>query len=141
MNVVGVRSNFVAAAQAAPLMIRQGTALNVNISFCIARRYYGNVLYGDAKADVDAMSHDMGNELKPHGVGVVSLYPGHLIDRKPKPNPKRETAQFVGRVITAMALDPAVHVRSGEVFETARLAKEYRVLHTDGTLPIPYDHL
>ncbi|MDJ0820615.1 MAG: SDR family NAD(P)-dependent oxidoreductase [Paracoccaceae bacterium] len=141
MNIVGVRSNYVATACAAPLMIGQGNGLIVNISFYAARRYYGNMLYGAAKASVDAMSRDMAHELKPHGVSVVSLYPGHVIDRKPKPNPKRETAQFIGRVIAALALDPDLQTLSGAVLETARLAQTYGVLDTDGTQPIPYDTL
>ena len=33
-------------------------------------------MYGLAKAASDRMAADMAHELKPHGVTVVSLYPG-----------------------------------------------------------------
>jgi NAD(P)-dependent dehydrogenase (short-subunit alcohol dehydrogenase family) len=34
------------------------------------------VQYGVAKAATDKMGSDMAVELKPHGVAVISLYPG-----------------------------------------------------------------
>jgi dehydrogenase/reductase SDR family protein 1 len=58
MHRVGVRSNYVAASHAAAMMVAQGNGLIVNISFYAARRYYGNVAYGAAKAATDAMSRD-----------------------------------------------------------------------------------
>ncbi len=141
MHRVGVRSNYVAASCAAPIMIAQGAGLIVNISFYAARRYYGNVAYGAAKAATDAMSRDMAHELKPHGVAVMSLYPGHVIDRKKGKMPKRETAQFVGRAVAALAADPKVLRKSGEIQQAALLAREYGFLDLDGTQPEPYDTL
>jgi len=141
MHQVGVRSNYVAASFAAPMMIAQGSGLIVNISFYAARKYYGNVAYGAAKAATDAMSRDMAHELKPYGVSVLSLYPGHVIDRKKGRMPKRETAQFVGRAIAALAADPDIMARSGQIQEAALLARAYGFTDLDGTQPEPYDTL
>ena len=141
MHQVGVRSNYVAASCAAPIMIAQGSGLIINISFYAARRYYGNVAYGAAKAATDAMSRDMAHELKPHGVAVVSLYPGHVIDKKTVKMPKRETAHFVGRAVAALAADPDVMSRSGKIQEAAMLARDYGFTDVDGALPKPYDAL
>ena len=141
MHRVGVRSNYVASALAVPHMIKQGSGLIVNISFYAARRYYGNVAYGAAKAAVDAMSRDMAAELKPHGVAVVSLYPGHVIDKKSKPTPKRESSQFVGRAIAALASDPTILARSGEIQEASVLAHEYGFTDIDGVRPVRFDTL
>ncbi len=141
MHRVGVRSNYVAAGCAAPVMIAQGSGLIVNISFYAARKYYGNVAYGAAKAATDAMSRDMAHELKPLGVAVMSLYPGHVIDSKKGKMPKRESARFVGRAIAALAADPDVMKRSGTIQETAVVARQYGFTDVDGTQPEPFDTL
>ncbi len=141
MHRVGVRSNYVAASYAAPVMIAQGSGLIVNISFYAARRYYGNVAYGAAKAATDAMSRDMAHQLKPHGVSVVSLYPGHVIDKKKGKMPKRETARFVGRAVAALAADPDVMARSGDIQQAALLAQDYGFTDVDGVQPRPYARL
>ncbi len=122
-------------------MIAQGAGLIVNISFYAARKYYGNVAYGAAKAATDAMSRDMAAELKPHGVAVVSLYPGHVIDKKKGKMPKRESAQFVGRAVAALGSDPKIMKRSGQVQQVALLGQDYGFLDIDGTQPAPYDTL
>jgi dehydrogenase/reductase SDR family protein 1 len=72
----GVRAAFVASSEAARMMVRNRRGLIVNISFWAARKHLGNVIYGIAKAATDKMSADMAHELRPHGVAVVSLYPG-----------------------------------------------------------------
>ena len=41
-----------------------------------AQKHLGNVAYGVAKAATDKMTADMAEELRSHGVSVVSLYPG-----------------------------------------------------------------
>lgn len=141
MHRVGVRSNYVAASYGAPMMIAQGSGLIVNISFYAARKYYGNVAYGAAKAATDAMSRDMAHELKPHGVSVMSLYPGHVIDKKKGSMPKRETAHFVGRAIAALAADPKLIKRTGEIQQVAMLAREYDFTDVDGAQPNLFDNL
>lgn len=141
MHVVGVRSNYVASVFAAQAMLEQGRGLIVSISFYSGRRYHGNVPYGVAKAAVDRLAQDMAEELKPHGIASVSLYPGHVIERKPSPNPRRETAQFVGRAVAALASDPEIMDRSGQILVAAELAREYGFTDTDGTQPEPCDTL
>ena len=72
----GVRAHYHASQLAAPSMIAQRRGLIVNISFWAAQKHIGNVAYGVSKAATDKMTADMATELKPHGVAVVSLYPG-----------------------------------------------------------------
>lgn len=141
MHSVGVRSNYVASVFAAQMMLERNSGLIVSISFYSGRKYYGNVAYGVAKAAVDRLASDMAEELKPYGIASVSLYPGHVIDRKTSPNPKRESAQFVGRAIAALASDPKILERTGQILVVAELAKEYGFTDIDGTQPPPYDTL
>lgn len=72
----GVRAHYQASQLAAPSMIAQRRGLIVNISSWAAQKHLGNVAYGVSKAATDKLTADMAAELKPHGVAVVSLYPG-----------------------------------------------------------------
>jgi len=141
MNNVGVRSNYVASVYATQMMINQEQGLIVNISFYASRKYYGNVIYGVAKASVDKMTMDMSIELKKSNITCVSLYPGYINDNKKNPNPKKESSQFVGRAIAALSSDPNLISKTGKILVAAELAKEYGFTDIDGTQPIPYDTL
>jgi dehydrogenase/reductase SDR family protein 1 len=68
-----------------------------------------------------------------------SLYPGHVIDKKKSPNPKRESSQFVGRAVAALSADPHVLAKSGQIVVAAELGVEYGFKDLDGTQPVPHD--
>ena len=76
MLVAGVRAAFIASSLAAKIMIPQRRGLIVNIRSWAGRKYIGNVIYGVSKAATDKMTSDMAQELRPHGIAAVSLYPG-----------------------------------------------------------------
>jgi dehydrogenase/reductase SDR family protein 1 len=141
MHMVGVRSNYIASVFAAQIMQKQGHGLIVSISFYAGRKYYHNVPYGVSKAAVDRLAQDMAVELSPYNVASVSLYPGHVIDVKKTRKAKRESAQFVGRAVAALAADPGIMNRTGQILVAAELAREYGFTDTDGTQPDPYDTL
>lgn len=138
---VGVRSNFIASVYASEIMLKQKQGLIVNISFYASRKYYGNVIYGIAKAAVDKMSMDMAVELKPHRIACVSVYPGYINDNKKVPDPKKESSQFVGRAIAALGSDTNIMSKTGHILVAAQLAKEYGFKDVDKTQPVPYDTL
>ena len=139
MNNVGVRSNYIASTYATHLMLKNKIGLIVNISFYASRKYYGNVIYGVAKAAVDKMTLDMSEELKKHNIACISLYPGWIDDKRKAPNPKKETSLFVGRAITALASDNDIMKRTGQILVAAELAKEYNFTDIDGVQPEPLD--
>ncbi len=141
MTIVGVRSNYIASVYATRLMLKNNGGLIVNISFFASRKYYGNVAYGVSKAAVDKMTQDMAVELKPKNIACISLYPGYIDDHKKTPNNKKESSQFVGRAIAALANDEGVMGKTGKILIAADLGKEYGFLDIDGTLPLPYDTL
>lgn len=141
MTIVGVRSNYIASVFGARIMTKNKSGLIVNISFYAGKKYYRNVIYGTAKAAVDKMTMDMAVELKPYNVSCVSLYPGYIDDKKRIANPKKETSQFVGMGIAALALDENVISKSGSILIAAELGKEYGFKEIDGSQPIPFDTL
>ena len=137
---VGLRSHFVAAQYAVPMMLRQERGLVVNISSSGAVTKIGIVPYGVVKAAVDHMTGEMASELDGTGVAVVSLWPpptrteGMLADADPDVNTARwSSPEFTGRVITALVGDQRLRTRSGKALRVRDLARELGVLD-DATL-------
>jgi dehydrogenase/reductase SDR family member 1 len=103
------------------------------------------VIYGVSKAATDKMTADMAQELRPHGVTAVSLYPGlvrtEAVLRSAEAGwfdlSNSESPEFIGRVIAALWRDPALLQRSGQVLVAARVASELGVRDVDGTQPAP----
>ncbi len=142
MMDAGVRAAFVAASLAAPKMIAQRQGLIVNISSWPARKYIGNVIYGVSKAATDKLTADMAQELRPHGVTSISLYPGlvrteAVLGSRWFDLSNSESPEFIGRVIAALWRDPALGERSGQVLVAAAVASELGVQDVDGKQPRP----
>ena len=146
---VGLRSTYATSYFAAPAMIKQGGGLIVNISSSGAKVYHMNVPYGAGKAGTDKLTLDMGHELKPHNVSVVSVWPGlvgteRIIAMMGEDALKQmgsETPIFTGRAIAALAADKNVLEKSGQVWIVAELAKEYGFTDIDGTIPEAHGYL
>ena len=141
----GVRAAFVVSAQAARLMIEAKAGLIVNISYWAAQKYLGNTVYGIAKAATDKLTVDMASELKEFGVHAISLYPGlvrteavlQAAESGAFDLSNSESPEFIGRVIAALADDPKLSARSGQVLVAAALAQELGVRDIDGKQPEP----
>jgi len=143
---LGLRAHFVAAHAAAPILVAQGRGLVVNVSSVGARAYLHSVLYGMSKAGLDKMTLDMARELRPHGVTVLSLWPGLVRTAQLLASGVEsiagvsvrdaETPELQGRVLAALAADPAVHERTGSAQITAELAREYGITEPDGGQPV-----
>jgi dehydrogenase/reductase SDR family member 1 len=139
----GVRAHYVASVLAAPMMITQQSGLIVNISFFAAQRDDRGVSYSAAKAADDRMATSMAHELREHHVAVVSLYPGLVRTESVIKAAEyfdlsnSESPQFIGRAITALATDPDVMQKSGQILVAAAVAKEYGFRDIDGKQPRP----
>jgi NAD(P)-dependent dehydrogenase (short-subunit alcohol dehydrogenase family) len=139
----GVRAAYTASAFAARTMTKQKSGLVVNISFWSAQVYMNNTQYGVAKAAVDKMTEYMAHELKKFKVAVVSLYPGLVRTESIMRNAKHfdmsnsESPQFLGRVVAALANDPKIMKKSGQVLVAAQEALEYDIKDIDGKQPRP----
>jgi NAD(P)-dependent dehydrogenase (short-subunit alcohol dehydrogenase family) len=117
--------------------------LIVNVSFWAAQKFMGNVAYGVAKAATDKMSSDLAEQLREHGIAVVSLYPGLVRTEDTQRNAQHfdmsnsESMEFQGRAVAALSADPDILQKSGKVAVTAELAMEYGFTDLDGYLPRP----
>ncbi|MGI5219684.1 SDR family NAD(P)-dependent oxidoreductase [Nocardia sp. CA-290969] len=144
---IGVRSNFVAARYAAALMVPRESGLIVAISGYTGIAYTYGVVFGTAKSAVDRMARDMAVELKPFGIASISLWQGLTMTERAERNlatvpglagqaattPAHGCSpEYPGRVIAALAQDPALMRRTGGTFITAELAGEYGITDIDG---------
>jgi len=142
---VGTRGAYVASVFAAPLMVRAGRGLIANISSSGAREYAWHVVYGVGKAATDRFTADAAHELRPHGVAVVSLWPGLVLtERLQRMQASGQTGLdfdgaesqfFTGRAIAALAADPDVLRHSGKALVSRELADLYRFTDRGGKLP------
>lgn len=144
---VGLRSHYTASWFAAPLLLANGEGLIVNTSSFGGRIYMHGPAYGAGKAAVDKMAHDMAVDFRPHRVAVLSLWLGLLATERTlrvfAAEPEKyaglrdatESPEFTGRVIDALARDPALMDKSGQVWIGAELARQYGVRDTDGRQP------
>lgn len=148
---IGPRSNYVTTALAARMMIPQGSGVVINVSSHGAEQYLLSIPYGVGKAAIDRVTRDTAFELRPHGVAVVSLWPGLVLTERLLSNTvvtetgRRElhgldisfgeTPKFNGKAVVALAGDADIMKRSGGSFWSASLAREYGFAEDDGHLP------
>jgi dehydrogenase/reductase SDR family member 1 len=150
LHRVGLRSHFVASQLAVPLMLPQKRGLIVNTSSGGGVRYTFNVPFGVQKSGVDRMARDMAHELKPFGISAISIWPGYIKSEKLAAQPDRvptalakliaergETPVFVGRAVAALAADPDVIAKSGQILLASELASQYGFTDVDGRIPPP----
>jgi NAD(P)-dependent dehydrogenase (short-subunit alcohol dehydrogenase family) len=148
---VGLRSNYVAAYHAAPMMAAAGKGLIASISFYGAVSYFHGAAYGAAKAGTDKMMADMAVDLAPHGVAAIAYWPGFILTDEVKAMPPEmipedlramlpmwETPEFTGLVIDALYHDPGLMALSGQALIGAELAERYGIKDLDGKQPISY---
>ncbi|MGH7713735.1 MAG: SDR family NAD(P)-dependent oxidoreductase [Gemmatimonadaceae bacterium] len=142
MMGAGLRAAYVASQHAARLMLPNKRGLIVNISHWAARKHIGSVLYGLSKAATDKLTADAAHELKPHGVTVISLYPGlvrteAVLAAGVFDLSNSESPEFVGRAVAALAADPDVARWTGQRLVAADLAQSYGFTDIDGKTPRP----
>jgi NAD(P)-dependent dehydrogenase (short-subunit alcohol dehydrogenase family) len=148
---VGLRSNYVTAYYAAPMMVAAKRGLIASISFYGSVSYFHGAAYGAAKAGTDKMMRDMAADLAPHNVAAVAIWPGFILTDAVKAIPPEflpedlranlpnwETPEFSGLVIDALARDPDLMSLSGQALIGAELGTRYGIVDLDGKQPISY---
>ena len=81
---VGLRSHYIAAYHAAPLLLLGNNPLLVNTSSFGGRIYMHGPAYGAGKAAIDKMAHNMAIDFRPYNVAVISLWMGLLMTERTK---------------------------------------------------------
>jgi NAD(P)-dependent dehydrogenase (short-subunit alcohol dehydrogenase family) len=158
-----IHSHIITAHCAVPLMLGRG-GIVFEITDGDAFYYRGNLFYDLVKISVIRLAFAMSRELRKRDVAAVALTPGFLrseavlehfrvseanwrdAGKKKHGNSAKqndapsdfmvsESPRYIGRAVVALASDPQVKKKSGRVFSSWALAKEYGFTDIDGTRP------
>lgn len=147
-------SHLITAKHAAPLMIKRKRGLIVEV-------VEGDTIYGASsnplnnvvKAALKSFACSMAEELRTYRVAAVAITPGFLrsetmlehfgvteanwqdAGKKDPAFLHSESPVFVGRAVAALAADPAILDRSGNILSSWDLAREYGFTDVDGHRP------
>jgi NAD(P)-dependent dehydrogenase (short-subunit alcohol dehydrogenase family) len=131
----GLRACAFASTLAAPMMVEAGKGLIVNVTWVLDRPH-GHAFYEVVKNATNKLTELTADDLRPYGVACVAVSPGFMrlerMDLAPDRAAKAESAEFPGRAIAALVSDPNVLAKSGGVFTTPELAREYDFTDVDG---------
>ncbi len=139
---VGLRSHFVAARQAAPMMIEQRDGLVINVASHASGRGKSAssraiLPYSVCKAGLHRLTADMAVELRDTGVAVVSIWPPASKTEGVLAQPEVfgdlnawRSPLFTGRVVAAFLSAGQALERSGEALVIEDLANELGVRPT-----------
>jgi NAD(P)-dependent dehydrogenase (short-subunit alcohol dehydrogenase family) len=146
-------SHIVTAKHAAPLMIRNGRGLIVEVTENDFMSAGGNPVTQTVKLALKGLAFNMAAELRPHGVAAIAITPGFLRSetmlehhgvteatwrdggKKDRNFLESESPLFVGRAVAALAGDPAILERTGQLFSSWEVGREYRFTDADGRRP------
>ena len=134
-------------------MIERNAGLIVEVTDGDTLGYRGNLFYDLAKHAGIRLAYAMAADLHAHHVTALAITPGFLrseavldtfgvaeanwreaIEMDPY-FAESETPCLVGRAVAALAADPNVGAKSGGVFATWTLSKEYGLTDVDGRRP------
>jgi NAD(P)-dependent dehydrogenase (short-subunit alcohol dehydrogenase family) len=146
-------SHVITAKHAAQRMIAAKRGLIVEVTESDTLGAGGNPFAALVKIGVKTFALNMATELKPHGVAAIAVTPGFLrsesmlahfgvTEENWRDGGKRdanflvsESPLFVGRAIAALAADPKVLARTGQLSSSWELSRHYKFTDADGTRP------
>jgi NAD(P)-dependent dehydrogenase (short-subunit alcohol dehydrogenase family) len=146
-------SHIITAKHAAPLMIRARHGLIVEVTENDILSAGNNPMSQVVKLAHKGLALNMATDLAPHAVAAVAITPGFLRSEsmlehkgvteanwqeagsKDKNFLESESPLFVGRAVAALAADPNVLGRSGQLLSSWELARHYQFTDYDGRRP------
>jgi NAD(P)-dependent dehydrogenase (short-subunit alcohol dehydrogenase family) len=148
-----IHSHLLTSRYAAPLMIDRDGGLIIEIIDGDNLGYRGHFFYDLVITSIIRIVYSMAEDLYKHNVTALAVTPGYMrteaiLDKmgvteenwreggKKDPNfLASETPFFVGRAIAAIAADPRVQEKSGGIYSSWGLAREYGFTDVDGSRP------
>ncbi len=148
-----IYTHIITARHGTPLMIDRNQGLIVEVTDGDHMGYRGNMFYDLAKMGAIRLAYGMARDLKDTKITALAVTPGFLrseemLDhfgvteenwregaKKERHFIASETPYYVGRAIAALAADPNVHEKAGQVWASWTLAKEYGFVDMDGRQP------
>jgi NAD(P)-dependent dehydrogenase (short-subunit alcohol dehydrogenase family) len=148
-----ILSHIITAKHVAPLMIRARRGLIIEVTEGDALSAGGNPLTQTVKLALKGHALHMAAELHQHGVAAIAIVPGFLRSESMlehfgvteatwKDGGKKdsnflvsESPLYVGRAVAALAADPDVLARNGQLCSSWELARAYGFTDADGSRP------
>ena len=146
-------SHLITAKHAARVMVPRRRGLIVEVTENDVLSSSGNILTQTVRLSHKALVTVYASELRQHGVSAVAVTPGFLRSERmlehfgvteatwrdgiaTDPNfAESESPLFVGRAVAALAADPGILQRSGHLFSSWGLGREYGFTDADGSRP------
>jgi NAD(P)-dependent dehydrogenase (short-subunit alcohol dehydrogenase family) len=146
-------SHIITAKYGAPIMIRRRRGLIVEVTESDILGGGGNPVAQVVKLALKGLALNMAIELRSHGVAAIAITPGFLRSeamlqktgvteanwreggRTDKNFLESESPLFVGRAVAALAQDPKVLDRSGQLLSSWQLSRDYKFTDYDGRRP------
>jgi NAD(P)-dependent dehydrogenase (short-subunit alcohol dehydrogenase family) len=146
MFTAGVRPTLLTSARLAPQLMTADHGCVINLVAWLHGEYLGNLYYDAAKSAIVRMTEGMARELRPHQVAAIVLVPGFMRTERvmashavhPFDLSFTESPAYLGRAVVALAGDPNVLAKSGQLLYVGDLAKAYGFTDVDGTQPPPF---
>ncbi|MFG6115675.1 SDR family oxidoreductase [Halobacillus sp. MO56] len=152
MFTAGVRAQLATNHYAIPLLRENEKSIIIHTTFWDDGKYTGQFYYDLAKNALIRMAYGLSIELKKDNVAVLAVSPGfmrtelvlkhHEADEEhweeSEDLTRTETPHYVGRGIAALASDPNVMEKSGQVLKAGDLAREYEFTDIDGRYIPPF---
>ena len=143
MFVAGTRAQLVTSQLAAPLMITHPGGLIVSTVAWAYDEYLRNIYYDLSKAAVIRMTRGMAHDLRPHGAAAIAVAPGFMRTERilaahaahPFDLSITESPEYLGRAVRALAEDPNIMSKTGQLHTVGDLAREYGFTDIDGRQP------
>jgi len=148
-----ILSHIITAKHAARSMVRARRGLIAEITESDTLGAGGNPLTQTVKLALKGLALNMAAELRRHGVASVAVTPGFLrsesmlerlgvteanwreAGKKDRNFLESESPLFVGRAVAALAADPNVLDRTGQLWSSWELARAYGIVDADGRRP------
>ncbi|WP_238342170.1 SDR family oxidoreductase [Actinopolymorpha rutila] len=153
-----VDTHIITSWFAAPVMVRQGSGLIVEMTDGEPENYHDHLFYDLPKKSAMRLAVSYATELGPHGIVGVALSPGWLRseamleghgvtednwqdwywnhqDEHPAEWLASETPRYTGRAVVALATEREADRWNGKSVKTAQLAGEYGFTDVNGTTP------
>lgn len=146
-------SHIMTAKHAARRMIAAGRGLIVEVTENDLLGASGNLTTQSVKLSLKGLALGMAAELKSHGVAALAITPGFLRSesmlenfrvteetwrdggKEDKNFLESESPLFVGRAVAALAADPGVLERTGQLLSSWQCGHEYALNDYDGRRP------
>ena len=148
-----VHSHIITSRHGVPIMIEQNSGLIVEVTDGDTMGYRGNLFYDFAKNATIRLGYAMASDLHAHRITALTVTPGFLrseamldgfgvteenwregIEQDPF-FAESETPCYMGRGVAALAADPNVASKTGGLYASWSLAKEYGFTDLDGRQP------